>query len=272
MNYRHSFHAGNFADLHKHAVLIALLKAVKPQRGAMTVIDTHAGAGIYDLGNDDQARSQEAARGIRALMAGDLPGSFEPLIEAVRAVNSWEEDVAELYPGSPWLIVSALGEDDLYIGCEVQPQVREQLELAMAAATVPTEVRDADGYDVAGEESADLILIDPPYERRDDYERAAQTAAAAQSLYPEVVVAIWTPLKDLETLDGFLRDLKKRTGAEVLVSEARMRPLTDPMKMNGSAMVIVRPPPGLDGEVSGVAEGLVAALGDAGGEARLWRA
>lgn len=272
MNYRHSFHAGNFADLHKHAVLIALLKALRPQRRSMTVIDTHAGAGIYDLGNDDQARSQEAARGVKALMAGDLPGSFEPLIEAVRAVNGWEEGVADLYPGSPWLIVSAMDENDLYIGCEVQLEVRSQLELAMAATTVPTEVRDADGYEVVSELWADFILIDPPYERRDDYERAARAVETAQALNPDVVVAIWTPLKDLETLDGFLRDLKGRTGAEVLVSEARMRPLTDPMKMNGSAMVIVRPPKGLGGEVAAVAEALVEALGDAGGEARLWLA
>jgi len=271
MNYRHSFHAGNFADLHKHAVLLLLLKAMKPQRQAFTVIDTHAGAGIYDLASEDQTRSKEAERGIQALMAGELPGSFEPLIEAVRAVNSWEEDVAELYPGSPWLVVSALDDDDLYIGCEVQPQVREQLELAMAATTVPTEVRDADGYDVVGEVGADFILIDPPYERRDDYERAAQAAALAQSLKPEVVVAIWTPLKDLETLDGFLRDLKKQTGTEILVSEARMRPLSDPMKMNGSAMVIVRPPQRIDGEIAAVGEALVDALAEAGGEARLWR-
>lgn len=271
MNYRHSFHAGNFADLHKHAVLLLLLRALRPQRQTLTVIDTHAGAGIYNLINEDQARSKEAERGVKALMAGELPGSFEPLIEAVRGVNSWEDEVLELYPGSPWLIVTAMDGDDLYIGCEVQPQVREQLELAMAMTPTMTHVRDADGYDVVGEESADLILIDPPYERRDDYERAAQAAAVAQALNPDVVVAIWTPLKDLETLDGFLRDLKKRTGAEVLVSEARMRPLSDPMKMNGSAMVIVRPPPGLGGEVAAVGEALVNALGDGGAEARLWR-
>jgi 23S rRNA (adenine2030-N6)-methyltransferase len=94
----------------------------------------------------------------------------------------------------------------------------------------------------------------------------------AQGVNPEVVVAIWTPLKDLETLDGFLRDLKGRTGSEVLVSEARMRPLHDPMKMNGSAMVIVRPPRGIDGDVAGVAEALVEALGEPGGEARIWLA
>ena len=272
MNYRHSFHAGNFADLHKHAVLLALLRALRPESRAFTVIDTHSGAGIYDLGNDDQARSQEAARGVKALMAGDLPGSFEPLIEAVRAANSWVDDTAKLYPGSPWLIVSALDEDDLYIGCEVQPEVREQLELAMGATSVPTEVRGVDGYEAVGLASADFILIDPPYERRDDYERAAQAVVAAQALNPEVVVAIWTPLKDLETLDGFLRDLKgKAGGVEILVSEARMRPLHDPMKMNGSAMVVVRPPRGLDNEAHAVAEALVRALGDTGGEARTWR-
>ncbi|MBN8552176.1 MAG: 23S rRNA (adenine(2030)-N(6))-methyltransferase RlmJ [Caulobacterales bacterium] len=270
MNYRHSFHAGNFADLHKHAVLLLLLKAMKPQRQAFTVIDTHAGAGIYDLASEDQTRSKEAERGIQALMAGELPGSFEPLIEAVRGVNSWR-DAVQLYPGSPWLIVTAMDADDTYIGCEVQPQVREQLELAMGMTPTETHVRDADGYEVVGEESAGLILIDPPYERRDDYERAAQAAALAQSLNPDVVVAIWTPLKDLETLDGFLRDLKKRTGAEILVSEARMRPLSDPMKMNGSAMVIVRPPQRIDGEVAAVAEALVDTLGEPDGEARLWR-
>lgn len=271
MNYRHSFHAGNFADLHKHAVLLLLLRALKPERQSLTVIDTHAGAGVYHLGNEDQARSKEAARGVQALMAGDLPGPFRPLVEAVQALNSWEEG-GELYPGSPWLIVSLLDEDDLYIGCEMQPAVHEELHMVLGMTTVPTEARAADGYDEAAAESADLILIDPPYERSDDYARAARAAAAAQGLNPDVVVAVWTPLKDLETLDGFLRDLKSATRAEVLVSEVRMRPLTDPMKMNGSAMVIVRPPRGLDGEVAGVAEALVQALGDAGGEARLWRA
>lgn len=271
MNYRHSFHAGNFADLHKHAVLLALLKALRPERQALTVIDTHAGAGVYDLGGEDQVRSQEAARGVQALMAGDLPGAFGPLVEAVRALNSWEGGI-ELYPGSPWLIASRLGGDDLYIGCEVQPLVREQLEIAMATTPAPTEVRGVDGYEAVAGTFADFILIDPPYERRDDYERAAQAVAMAQGLNPEVVVAIWTPLKDLETLDGFLRDLKGRTGSEVLVSEARMRPLHDPMKMNGSAMVIVRPPRGIDGDVAGVAEALVEALGEPGGEARIWLA
>lgn len=272
MNYRHSFHAGNFADLHKHAVLLLLLKALRPEKAALAIIDTHAAAGIYDLGNDDQARSKEAARGVKALMAGELPGAFQPLVEAVQGLNSWQ-DSEELYPGSPWLIVGMLGEDDLYIGCEVQPEVREQLEMAMGMTTVPTEVQAADGYDVVAAESADLILIDPPYERRDDYERAAKAVQAARGLNPEVVVAIWTPLKDLETLDGFLRDLKgKAGGAEVLVSEVRMRPLSDPMKMNGSAMVIVRPPRGLSAEIAAVGEALVEALGEAGGEARLWNA
>lgn len=269
MNYRHSFHAGNFADLHKHAVLLALLKALRPERQTLTVIDTHAGAGIYDLGNGDQARSQEAARGVRALMEGDLPGPFEPLVEAVRGLNTWQDSEA-LYPGSPWLILGVLGEDDLYIGCEVQPDVREQLGLALGMTTVPSEVRDSDGYEAAAAESADLILIDPPYERRDDYERAAQAVAAAQALNPEVVVAVWTPLKDLETLDGFVRDLKRRATDEVLVSEVRLRPLNDPMKMNGSVMAVVGPPLGLDGEVAAIGEALVEVLGEPGGSARLW--
>lgn len=272
MNYRHSFHAGNFADLHKHAVLLLLLKAMRPERQTFTVIDTHAGAGIYDLGNDDQARSKEAARGVKALMAGELPGSFAPLVEAVKGLNSWQ-DSEELYPGSPWLILGLLGEDDLYIGCEMQPEVRDQLEMTLGMSTVPTEARGVDGYEAVAEESADLVLIDPPYERRDDYERAARAVEAAQGLNPDVVVAVWTPLKDLETLDGFLRDLKgKAAGAEVLVSEVRMRPLADPMKMNGSAMVIVRPPRGLGGEIAAVGEALVEALGEPGGEARLWNA
>lgn len=272
MNYRHSFHAGNFADLHKHAVLLSLLGGLRSQGRALTIIDTHAGAGIYDLGNDDQARSKEAARGVKALMAGELPGAFEPLVQAVRALNSGQ-GAQDLYPGSPWLIAGLLGAQDRYVGCEVQPQVRAQLEAAMAMTAVQADVRGADGYETASAEAADLVLIDPPYERRDDYERAARAAGAAVRLNPGVTVAVWTPLKDLETLDGFLRDLKARTaGAGILVSEARMRPLTDPMKMNGSAMVIVGAPSGTAEACARVAEALVAALGEPGGQARTWTA
>jgi 23S rRNA (adenine2030-N6)-methyltransferase len=116
-----------------------------------------------------------------------------------------------------------------------------------------------------------VVLIDPPFERPDDYVRAAETAGRIIASDPEAVVAIWTPLKDLETLDGFLRRLASATSAATLVAEARLRPLTDPMKMNGCAMVVVNPPAGSDAAATEVCGWVAGTLGDVGARAEVWR-
>ncbi len=267
MNYRHSFHAGNFADLVKHALLLWLLER-RHARGPVTVFDTHAGAGLYDL-SGDAARSQEAEAGVvRLMQAEGRPPLIESLARAVQALNP--DGGVRFYPGSPRLVADRLGEGDRYVGFELNPPVRSMLTEALAGRP-GTEAREGDGYtlvlNAAAQTKAPLVLIDPPFERPDDYARAADTARGLLDQDAGASVAIWTPLKDMETFDGFLRRL---AGVRVLVAEARLRPLTNPMKMNGCAMVLLNPPEGAQGAAEQICGWVVGELGDAGGRAEVW--
>jgi 23S rRNA (adenine2030-N6)-methyltransferase len=265
MNYRHSFHAGNFADLVKHALVLWLVETLRPA----AVIDTHAGAGLYDLAGD-AARSKEAEAGVARLMTAEgRPPLLAALAARVAAFNP--DGGVRYYPGSPLLIAEALGPTNRYVGFELNPPVRELLSEALTKRAT-AEAREGDGYAAAASmlgQGPSLVLIDPPFERPDDYIRAAETALAIRRRDPKAVVAIWTPLKDLETFDGFIRRLEGRAGP-TLVAEARLRPLTNPMKMNGCAMVVVNPPQGTQAAAREICDWVVSALGEPGGRAEVW--
>ena len=170
------------------------------------------------------------------------------------------------------LIADALSEGGRYVGFELNPPVRAMLAEALAGRA-NAEAREGDGYDLATAEAArtrgPLVLIDPPFEKPDDYARAAETAVAVARRDPSATVAIWTPLKDLETFDAFIRRLQGRVGP-TLAAEARLRPLTDPMKMNGCAMVVVNPPAGCEAAANEICGWVANALGEAGGRAEVW--
>ena len=269
MNYRHSFHAGNFADLVKHALVLWLVK-VRQAAGPLTVFDTHAGAGLYDLSGDG-TRSREAEAGVARLMSAE---GRTPLMDAlaaeVAAINP--DGGVRYYPGSPLLIADALKDGGRYVGFELNPPVRDMLAEALAGRT-NAQAREGDGYAEVVAEAAKvrgpLMLIDPPFEKPDDYVRSAETAIAVVKRDPTATVAIWTPLKDLETFDGFIRRLQGKAGP-TLVAEARLRPLTNPMKMNGCALVVVNPPKGAEVAASEVCGWVAGALGEAGGRAEVW--
>jgi len=269
MNYRHSFHAGNFADLVKHALVLWLVQTLQA-RGPLTVLDTHAGAGLYDL-SGDAARSKEAEAGVARLMtAPGRPPLLDALAARVAAANP--DGGARFYPGSPLLIADALDEGGRYVGFELNPPVRALL--AQALADRPNaQAREGDGYALAAAEAvrvkAPLILIDPPFEKPDDYVRSAETALTVIRRDPSATVAIWTPLKDLETFDAFTRRLEGRAGP-TLVAEARLRPLTNPMKMNGCALAVVNPPPGAEAAAQQICAWVADSLGDPGGKAEIW--
>jgi len=270
MNYRHSFHAGNFADIVKHALLLWLLEQRRTQ-GPVSVIDTHAGAGLYDL-TGDAARSKEAEAGIARLMAaGDRPPLIEALAAEVGRLNP--DGGVRLYPGSPLLVAGRLGEDDRYIGFELHPPVLDLLTGALEAFPQAM-AQGGDGYDQAriwaAEATGALVLIDPPFEQPDDYHRAADTAAAIARADPRATVAIWTPLKDMETFDGFLRRLDQAVIKRALVAEARLRPLSDPMRMNGCAVVVLNPPPGAEQAATEVCGWVASTLGGGGARSEVW--
>ncbi len=327
MNYRHSFHAGNFADLVKHTLVLWLL-GQRQAAGPVAVLDTHAGAGLYDL-TGDATRSREAEAGVARLMAhgnrlpspgggraGDgveatrhreastpgfghrvnannrqesastppnppppgegfqtlaegLPPLIAALADQVRAVNP--DGGVRFYPGSPVLIARALRPDDRYLGFELREEVQALLADSLSAWP-EAQSAGGDGYDgvlaAAAQVTGPLVLIDPPFERPDDYVRSAETAVALLRADPATTVAIWTPLKDMETFDGFLRRLSGI--GPVLIAEARLRPLTNPMKMNGCAMVVVNPPEGTEAAAREICEWVAEVLGDAGAKAEVW--
>lgn len=275
MNYRHGYHAGNFADLAKHAATLALLRALRDGE-PLLVVDTHAGAGAYDLSDTNFARSKEAEAGVKTLLGGDVPDSLKPLADYVRLKNAQAgfRDPIGLYPGSPLMVVDHLRRGDAYIGCELREDDHARLKSTLGRRG---EARLEDGFQAAVAAAQDarrlLVLIDPPFERPDDYDRITATVHAVLTAKPEACVLIWLPLKDLETFDSWLRQMEREvldtTEARLLAAEVRLRPLWNPMKMNGCALAVVNAPEGFEAALTALVGDVAATLGENGGLGRV---
>ena len=239
------------------------------------MIDTHAGAGLYALHDEAARRSGEAQAGVARLMNDPaLPLVLGPLIQAVLACNPG--GTLRLYPGSPWLVVRALRRGDAYVACELRPDDHRELarQLSLLRSTTRVEALQADGYATAAARltavrGRTLLLIDPPFERADDYARIAELIAHRPDPARQPAL-IWTPLKDLETFDAFLTALEATGPASLVAAQARLRPLDDPMRMNGCAMVLVDAPD-LDVEAQALCDWAAARLGGPGGLGRVER-
>jgi 23S rRNA (adenine2030-N6)-methyltransferase len=279
MNYRHGFHAGNFADLAKHAALLALLRDLRQGETPLLVVDTHAGAGAYDLSDPDFARSREAEAGIKALLGAEVSDSLKPLAGYVRAKNAAAGFSGRigLYPGSPLLVLDHQRPADDYVGCELR---EDDFALLKRRVEPRGQAVREDGYDVAVEAADDdkdlLYLIDPPFERGDDYVRIVDCLHDVLALRPDARALVWLPLKDLETWDAFLRHMERDLvegdlvrAPDILASELRLRPLTNPMKMNGCALVSVNPPEGFAPQLEAIARDVASLFGEPGAMARI---
>ncbi|HTK35710.1 MAG TPA: 23S rRNA (adenine(2030)-N(6))-methyltransferase RlmJ [Caulobacteraceae bacterium] len=273
MNYRHHFHAGNFADLLKHGLVLQLLERLMADSSPLAVLDVHAGAGVYDIEGEAARRSGEAAKGVvRLMQAADTPPAFGPLKQAIRRLNP--KGGERFYPGSPALFAERLRPGDRYLGCELRPDDHAALEQSLRGRPGARALQ-RDGYEVLAEEAGRgprrLVLVDPPFERGDDYARTAEGVGRADGR-PGDAFVIWTPLKDLETFDAFLGGLLDAGAENGLVVEARLKPLDDPLRMNGCALVILADPgvaTSMFAPARAIADWIVTRLGDAGGEARV---
>jgi 23S rRNA (adenine2030-N6)-methyltransferase len=276
MNYRHGFHAGNFADLAKHAALLTWLRMLRAEGAVVRVIDTHAGAGFYDLSNPDFARSKEAEAGIKYLLGNTVPDSLKPLSDYVRAKNNAAgfKDYVGVYPGSPVLVLDHSTTGDAYVGCELRSDDFTLLQHRIAPRGQAIQ---SDGYAKAVELAADgdarkqLYLIDPPFEQPGDYAAIVTTLREVLAMQPQAGALVWLPLKDLETFDGFLRHLERELPeTDTLVTELRLRSLWNPMKMNGCALVAVNAPEAFAPVITAIGRDVVAVFGEATGVARTW--
>jgi 23S rRNA (adenine2030-N6)-methyltransferase len=210
------------------------------------------------------------AAGIGVLMADEAtPAAFDPLKAAVRELN---DGPLRVYPGSPALITSFLRSRDRLTACETR---REDFEMLRQALRAPgAEAVREDGWEVAARRTPKaparaLVLIDPPYEAGDDPDRVAATTSVVLARNDEAVIAVWLPLKDLAGYDALLGAIEDAAAPRpLLVAETRLRLPDDPMRMNGCAMAVINPPPGLDAPARAAAEWIAAWVGEAGGFGR----
>src|ERR1700712_1661793 len=190
MNYRHAFHAGGFADVIKHIVLVRILTYLQDKPAPFRVIDSHAGAGVYDLSGDEARRGGEWLTGIARVMQARFSEAAEPLVrpylEIVRAFNPQRDLLA--YPGSPLIVRALMRPQDRLTACEIDPNARKRLIEALRRDT-QARVVDLDGWValpafVPPKERRCLVLIDPPYEQKDELDRLADVFAEAFAKWP----------------------------------------------------------------------------------------
>ncbi len=256
MNYLHHFHAGNHADVFKHIVLLRLMARLQQKPGGILVLDTHAGAGLYDLQASEARRSAEAEGGIRRLAEVSAAEAPEEVMAYRRLVESFGRG---LYPGSPALAVKQLRAQDRYLGFEAVSAVQRELQRHLGDLPTPGKVRTSLGDGLAAlkanlppTERRGLILIDPPYEQKG--ERDAIVTAIGEGLrrFETGVYALWYPVKQREQLDRWLRKIARLTARPVLSVSFSVLPDQPGNALTGSGMLIINPPWGLDEELKPV--------------------
>lgn len=246
LSYRHAFHAGNFADVHKHAVLSLLLQELAHKDAPYCYLDTHAGAGRYDLASPEAAKNAEHRDGIdRLWRRDDLPEALQPYLDAVRALNSGRGDRPRWYPGSPRLARSLVRPQDRIILTELHPEDAARLREEFARDR-QVAVHHLDGYHglkafVPPKERRGLLLMDPAFERRDELRHLIAGLEAAKAHWAQGVYALWFPITSRGALDDFYRRLEKTGIRKILVSELCVRPPRTP-RLNGSVMALINPP------------------------------
>jgi 23S rRNA (adenine2030-N6)-methyltransferase len=264
MNYRHSFHAGNSADVVKHSLLIALVRALQHKEGALTLIDTHAGCGLYDLGGDEAQRTGEAMQGVLRAFA-DLNPLLDDYRAAVQAVNVGEEP--HLYPGSPQILAQLLRPQDLLILNEKHPEDANALRSAMRGTSAAVHERDAYEFWLAmvpPRTARGVVVVDPPYEQPDERARITATLAAAHRKWTHGVTVIWYPLKDRATHSRWKAQLRKLGIPKFLTVEHWLYDRDQPGIYNGAGLYIVNPPYALTQALPPLLEALRAALAPEG--------
>lgn len=251
MNYRHGYHAGNFADVLKHTALCELLRLLLSKDKKLFVLDTHAGAGGYDLDGELAGRTGEAVAGIARLAAaprGGMPASVVRYLAAVAAYDrKFGPPVARggprCYPGSPRLVRAALRPGDRFVACELHPGDALVLKREFAGDRA-VEVRQADGYQALKAllppvERRGLVLIDPPFEAADEFERLARAVRHGLRRFATGCYALWYPIKDAAVVADFLGSL---AAPRLLVLTLRLAAEGDAGKLAACGLAVINPP------------------------------
>jgi 23S rRNA (adenine2030-N6)-methyltransferase len=276
MNYRHAFHAGNFADVIKHVVLVRILLYLQEKNAAFRVIDTHAGAGRYNLAGEEAERGGEWLTGIARIMQTRFSERAAPLmkpyLDIVRAFNPQRGQLTT-YPGSPLIARALLRPQDRLTACEVEPVTRKALIDALRHDT-QARVVDLDGWTalpafVPPKERRGLVLIDPPYEQKDEFERLAAGFSEAFAKWPTGSYLLWYPAKSRRATDELARRVAQAVGearppGKCLRVEFSVAPQAAGTGLTSAGLLVVNPPWTLLAELKAILPELEKPLGQGG--------
>jgi 23S rRNA (adenine2030-N6)-methyltransferase len=272
MNYRHAFHAGNFADVIKHLVLVRILSHLQDKPAPFRIVDSHAGAGLYDLTGDEATRSGEWTAGIARMMQARFTEETTPLVAAyldiVRSFNPPRE--LKAYPGSPLIARAMMRPQDRMVCCEVEPTARKQLITALRKDE-QARVVDLDGWValpafVPPNERRGVVLIDPPFEDKNEFTRLGDVFAQTYGKWPTGIYAIWYPAKSRRATDELAQHVAataagSATPGRCLRLEFSVAPQTADGALTSAGLLVVNPPWKLATEIKDILPQLVKPLG-----------
>jgi 23S rRNA (adenine2030-N6)-methyltransferase len=277
MNYRHHFHAGNFADVMKHALLVRLIAALQKKEKGFLYLDTHAGRGCYDLAvaatGDTHARKAEWPDGIGRLWErSDLPAAVAEYVTLVREFDQASGNLVSpvrFYPGSPLFARRRARPQDRLALCEKHPAECGALR-AEFAREPKVSVQEMDGYValralLPPPERRALVLIDPPFEAQDEFAQIAAALAEGLRRFPSGVFAVWYPLTERARVDEFFAAVRALNPPPTLAAELTIAGEQAPLKMRGCGLLVINPPWQFDREAAPVLDFLAGVLAQAPG-------
>jgi 23S rRNA (adenine2030-N6)-methyltransferase len=262
VNYRHAYHAGNFADVVKHVALVAVLLHLEKKDKPFRVIDTHAGRGLYALRGNEAARTEEAQAGIARLIGLDTaqaPPSLAAYLDCVRAEGEG------LYPGSPRLAARLLRMQDRLVAIEKHPD--EEAALARSLTPFPNaKAVCADGYErlpalLPPPERRGLVLIDPPYEAPDEFAKAGDLLVSAHRRFATGIYLLWFPVKSASEADALCGEIVTRGIGSAMRVDIAIDAEQPDARLSSAGLLVVNPPYGFGDEMRAVARMVAPRLG-----------
>ena len=264
LSYRHAFHAGNFADVLKHLVLVECLNYLKQKEKPFAYFDTHAGPGMYALDSDFAQKTHEFESGITKLWSAPaLPDELTSYRELVAEMNP--DGALAQYPGSPAIAQHLLREQDRLLLCELHNTEIDALD-SFFRVDRRAEVWHADGFTRTAKplpprERRGLILIDPPYELKEDYERVVDFISTAHRKFAQGQYLIWYPVVERSRIDAMESALQRSGIRNIQLYELGIIPDTEARGMTASGMIVINPPWTLKSKIEPALDYLVESLG-----------
>ncbi len=263
MNYRHAFHAGNFADVFKHALLARILAYLNRKETPYRVIDTHAGEGAYDLAREEAERTGEWREGIGRLAAGAVESSaadlLRPFLDVVGPCDA--DGRPALYPGSPLIAQKLTRSGDRLVFCEKHPEafaaLRKRFGRDRRVRTLDLDGWTALGAFVPPPERRGLVLVDPPFEAKDEFATLAKSFAAAHAKWPTGVYALWYPVKDPADARALWGSVRESGAKSALRLELAIAPFAEGAGLVRTGLIVANPPWALQDEARALLPELV---------------